>query len=302
MAVEGVNLQCVDCHKTEKHIISGKMYSLSSMNKNRSTCEQCHTENPHSDDILNEHTYKVSCQTCHIPIYAKVNATKTEWDWSAAGKLKNGKPYEENDADGNHSYLSIKGSFKWGKNLMPEYIWFNGTADHYLLGDVIEDTTKPLEINSLNGSYSDKESKIIPVKIHRAIQPFDPVYKVLIQPKLFADKKGVGAYWQDFDWRKASDVGMKEADIKFSGEVSFIKTEMYWPVNHMVSTKELTVQCNECHTNENSRLASLTDFYMPARDSSPFIETAGVGIILLTLFGVITHGTVRIFSRKNRKG
>ena len=302
MAVEGVNLQCVDCHTTEKHIISGKMYSLSSMNKNRSTCEQCHTENPHNDDILNEHTYKVSCQTCHIPTYAKVNATKTEWDWSAAGKLRNGKPYEENDVDGNHTYLSIKGSFKWGKNLMPEYIWFNGTADHYLLGDVVEDTTKPLEINSLNGSYSDKESKIIPVKIHRAIQPFDPVYKVLIQPKLFADKKGVGAYWQDFDWRKASDVGMKEADIKFSGEVSFIKTEMYWPVNHMVSTKELTVQCNECHTSENSRLASLTDFYMPARDYSPFIETMGVGIILLTLFGVIAHGTVRVFSRKNRKG
>ena len=301
MDVDGPNLQCVDCHLTEKHNILGKMYSLSSMNRNRSSCEQCHTENPHSEDILNEHTYKVACQTCHIPTYAKVNATKTDWDWSTAGKLKDGKPYEEDDKDGDHTYLSIKGSFKWGKNLKPEYIWFNGTADHYLLGDVIKDTTKPLKINTLNGSYSDKDSKIIPVKIHRAVQPFDPVMKVLIQPKLFADKKGEGAFWQDFDWRRSAEIGMKDVDLPFSGQVSFIKTEMYWPVNHMVSTKELTVQCNECHTRDNSRLAGLTDFYMPARDYSSFVESAGIGIILLTLLGVITHGTVRIFSSKKRK-
>jgi hypothetical protein len=69
----------------------------------------------------------------------------------------------------------------------------------------------------------------------------------------------------------------------------------------MVSSKELTVQCNECHTRENSRLAGLTDFYMPARDYSSFVESMGIGIILLTLLGVITHGTVRIFSSKKRK-
>ena len=34
-------------------------------------------------------------------------------------------------------------------------------------------------MNKLNGSYNDSESKIIPVKVHRAIQPFDPVNKIL---------------------------------------------------------------------------------------------------------------------------
>ena len=301
MAVEGANLQCTDCHKTEKHVMLGKMYSLSSMNRNRSTCEQCHTEKPHEADILNEHTVKVACQTCHIPVYAKVNATKTEWDWSTAGKLKDGKPYEENDADGNHTYLSIKGSFKWGKNLKPDYIWFNGTADHYLLGDIINDTSKPLQINTLNGSYSDPYSKIIPVKIHRSLQPYDPVNKILIQPKLFADKKGEGALWQDFNWRRASEVGMKDVDLNFSGQVGFIKTEMYWPVNHMVSTKELTVQCNECHSREESRLAGLNDFYMPARDYSEIIDTTGISIILITIFGVFIHGTIRILSSRRIK-
>ncbi len=301
MAADGVNLSCVDCHTTEKHLIKGKMYSLSSMNRNRSECEQCHTTSPHESTILNEHTYKVACQTCHIPIYAKVNSTKLYWDWSTAGKLKDGKPYSEEDSLGNHTYLSIKGSFVWGRQLKPEYIWFNGTADHYLLGDTISDTTKPLKINTLNGSYSDENSKIYPVKVHRAIQPFDPVNSILIQPKLFANEKGEGAFWQDFDWRRSSEAGMKEVHLPFSGKTSFIKTEMTWPLNHMVSTKDLSVSCTECHTRNNSRLAQLTDFYMPGRDYSKIVDTAGIGVILMTLFGVFVHGAVRIVSSKKRK-
>jgi octaheme c-type cytochrome (tetrathionate reductase family) len=301
MASNGSNLMCVQCHKTENHKISGKLYSLSSMNRDRVTCEECHTANPHDDATLNKHTLKVACQTCHIPVYAKVNATKTAWDWSTAGKLKNGEPYEEDDKDGNHTYLSIKGSFKWGKNLKPEYIWFNSSAEHYLLGDAINDTSKPLVLNKLNGSYNDRGSKIIPVKIHRARQPFDPINKILIQPKLFAEKKGEGALWKDFDWLKASQVGMKEVNLPFSGKISFIQTEMYWPVNHMVSSKDKSVGCTECHTRENSRLASLNDFYMPARDYSPLIDNAGLGVILLSLLGVISHGALRIVSNRKMK-
>jgi octaheme c-type cytochrome (tetrathionate reductase family) len=301
MASEGMNLQCVDCHITKKHMISGKMYSLSSMNRNRATCEECHSENPHDDAILNKHTIKVACQTCHIPTYAKVNATKTDWDWSTAGRLKDGQPYEIDDKDGNHTYLSIKGSFKWGKNLKPDYIWFNGTANHYLLGDIVSDTTKPSVLNQLNGSYSDLESKIIPVKIHRAKQPFDPVNKMLIQPKLFSDKKGEGALWKDFDWQRASQVGMKDVNLPFSGKITFINTEMYWPVNHMVSSKEKSLKCNDCHSRENSRLANLKDFYMPARDYSPVIESTGSAILILALIGVLIHGTIRVISSRRMK-
>jgi octaheme c-type cytochrome (tetrathionate reductase family) len=302
MGTDGVNLQCVDCHKTEKHMISGKLYSLSSMNRNRTTCETCHTETPHEDAILNKHTLKVSCQTCHIPEYAKVNATKIAWDWSTAGKLKDGEPYEIDDADGNHTYLSIKGSFTWGKKLKPDYAWFNGTAEHYLLGDNVADTTRPLVLNTLNGSYNDVDSKIIPVKIHKAKQPYDPVNKILIQPKLFAEKKGEGALWKDFNWLTASEVGMKEVNLPFSGKISFIQTEMDWPVNHMVSSKENAVKCNECHTRENGRLSGLKDFYMPARDFNPVIETAGNGVLILSFVVVLFHGSFRIYSsRKSKK-
>ncbi len=302
MAVEGANLVCVDCHTTENHQMKGKIYSLSSMNVNRSTCEQCHTETPHENEILNEHTIKVACQTCHIPTYAKANSTKMYWDWSTAGKIKDGKPFHEEDSLGNHTYLSIKGSFEWGRNLTPEYTWFNGTAKHYVLGDIIDDTTKSLVLNELNGSYADFNSKIIPVKIHRAKQIFDPINKILIQPHLYDEKKGEGAFWVDFNWDEASEVGMNRIGLPYSGQYSFIETEMNWPINHMVASKEETVSCTSCHTRENSRLANLTDFYMPGRDYNPFVEIFGKLIALLTLLGVLAHGAVRIFmSKKNNK-
>ncbi|MCX6162001.1 MAG: cytochrome C, partial [Ignavibacteriae bacterium] len=222
-------------------------------------------------------------------------------DWSTAGRLKDGEPFEEDDSLGNHTYLSIKGSFKWGRNLKPEYVWFNGTAGHYLLGDIVTDTSKPLKLNTLNGSYNDKESKIIPVKIHRAKQPYDPINRILIQPKLFADTKGEGALWKDFDWKRASEVGMKDVNLPFSGSISFIRTQMYWPVNHMVSSKDKSVKCTECHTRNDSRLASLKDFYIPGRDYNAFVEFSGKTIIILSIFGVAIHGTIRIYSSRKKK-
>lgn len=304
MGENSSNLVCVDCHTAENHQMKGKVYSLSSLSIDRSTCEQCHSETPHESGILNEHTLKVACQTCHIPLYAKANATKMAWDWSTAGKLDaNGEPYTVEDADGNHTYMSIKGSFTWAKNIKPDYIWFNGTADHYLLGDSIDDPTQPLTLNPLNGSYDDRESKIIPVKIHKAKQIYDPVTMLLIQPKLFADKKGEGAYWVDFDWAKASAIGMKDVGLPFSGKYEFLDTKMYWPVNHQVAPKELSVQCVECHTRENSRLAGLTDFYLPGRDYSPLVDILGKIMIILSLIGIALHASLRVAAvRKNRKG
>jgi len=300
MASDGPDMQCVDCHTAQKHQMLGKMYSVSSMNRNRVQCEQCHSAMPHESDILNEHTYKVACQTCHIPIYAKVNPTKLNWDWSTAGKLKEGKPFEEKDSNGTDVYMSIKGSFIWGRQLKPDYVWFNGTASHYLLGDTL-DPSHVLDINTLYGSYDDPDSKIYPVKIHRAKQIYDVKNRYLIQPKLVAIKPGDGGFWQEFNWEHADEEGMKQVHLPYSGKYGFVETEMYWPINHMVSPKEQSVQCSECHTRENGRLADVGGFYMPGRDYNPFVERVGFGILVLTLVGVFLHGGARLVVRLNRK-
>ncbi|MBB3700088.1 tetrathionate reductase family octaheme c-type cytochrome [Flammeovirga yaeyamensis] len=293
MASDGIDLSCTDCHVAENHNIKGKLYSLSSENKNRATCEDCHTSIAHQNDILNSHTKKIACQTCHIPTYAKENATKMTWDWSTAGKLKDGKPYHTEDEMGNHDYLSIKGSFTWEKNVKPEYIFFNGTADHYVFGDKA-DTLSPIQINTLHGSYAD--GKIIPVKVHRAVQPYDPENKILIQPYTFNPEKGSGAYWTDFDWVEASRIGQKKLGLPFSGKVDFAKTEMYWPINHMVSPKENSMSCVECHTRASEgRLFQLAGFYMPGRDTTDWLDQAGKWLILLSILGVVTHAIIRVY-------
>jgi octaheme c-type cytochrome (tetrathionate reductase family) len=299
MASDGANMQCVDCHMAENHHMLGKSYALSSMNRNRVTCEQCHTDRPHEDDILNEHTLKVSCQSCHISTYARANATKMVWDWSTAGRLRNGEPYEEKDAQGNLTYASIKGTFTWQSNVTPEYVWFNGTASHYLLGDTA-DATKPIAINTLYGSYDDPDAKVTPVKVHRAIQPYDPANKMLIQPKLFAQVKGEGAFWKDFNWQRSAEEGMKSVGLPYSGTYAFAHTELTLPVNHMVAPKEQAVGCSQCHTRENSRLSALRDFYMPARDRNKTVDLFGRLALLGALGAVLVHGAARGITARRR--
>jgi octaheme c-type cytochrome (tetrathionate reductase family) len=294
MASNGMNLECVACHTAENHQILGKLYSVSTDNTNRSSCEQCHTGTPHMDQLLNRHGSKVSCQTCHIPEYAKVNSTKMAWYWSEAGELKDGEPYTVEDSLGNHTYMSMKGRFVWERNVKPDYMWFNGTADLYVLGDTIK--SEPAYINRLFGSYSDKDSKIIPVKIHVGDQIYDKVNNQFIQPKLYGLNKGDSAYWVDFNWANAAEAGMNAIGLDYSGEYGFIQTVMHWPVNHMVAPKEKALGCVECHTRENGRLAGLNDFYLPGRDRNIFLSKVGGWLFILSLLGVAGHGGMRIIS------
>jgi octaheme c-type cytochrome (tetrathionate reductase family) len=301
MTTEGEDMSCVDCHVTEKHEMTGKLYALSSENKDRASCEYCHTEAPHTETTLNVHCNRIACQTCHIPTYAKVNGTKMIWDWSTAGKLdEHGNPVHENDADGNHNYLSIKGNFVYDDNVIPEYYWFNGIAGHQLIEDKIEEV--PVQMNTLYGSYMDRGqdggavSKIWPVKVHRGKQPYDTVYKTLIQAKTWDKEPGKGAYWTDFDWQEANRLGMEYVGLPYSGHFDFVETEMYWPLNHMVSPANQSLKCIDCHTRgSKGRLANLTDFYLPGRDVNMTVETAGVSFILASIIGIGFHTFCRIF-------
>ena len=94
--------------------------------------------------------------------------------------------------------------------------------------------------------------------------------------------------------------GMLSAGLPFSGKVDFIKTQMSWPITHMVAPAEDAVDCNECHS-KNGRLKDIDGIYIPGRDADIWLDRVGWGLALLTLIGVILHGLGRIISFYWRK-
>jgi octaheme c-type cytochrome (tetrathionate reductase family) len=301
MGVDGMNFNCIECHPAENHQMLGRYYGVSSSNTQRATCEQCHTSVPHTNNKLNEHTIKVACQTCHIPVYAKVNPTKMFWDWSTATRRKDGLPYTQVDTIGDEVYSSIKGDFAWERMVKPEYSWFNGTADHHLITQKVDLNNLPLKINTLFGEYRDRDSKIYPVKVHRGKQPYDTEHLNIIQPKLWDAEANKGALWIDLDWEAALRTGMEYLEMPYSGKYDFVETEMFLPVNHMVSLSTESLSCIDCHTRNGGRLDSLRDFYMPGRDYNATIDTFGKLLILLSFLGVIAHGSIRIINHRKTK-
>jgi octaheme c-type cytochrome (tetrathionate reductase family) len=228
------NFHCVDCHQTENHRLPGQLISVSPSGQSELTCTTCHAEDVHADQRLNAHLSAVACQTCHIPEGAVRQATKMIWDWSTAGQDLPEDP---------HVYLKIKGSFVYEQNFRPEYAWFNGQADRYILGDTIDPTITTV-LNQPYGDIRDPDARIWPFKVHLARQLYDPNLNIFLQPKTV----GEGGYWTEFDWEMAARLGAEAAGIPYSGEIGFADSSMYWVLSHMVAPKERALLCVDCHS------------------------------------------------------
>ncbi len=234
-----LDFQCTSCHVTEDHVIKGRMvadnYTVDP--QEQVACTDCHAETPHDDERLNSHTTSVACQTCHIPSMAVKDPTKTFWDWSTAG---------QDIPEDHYTYLKIKGSFIYDKNVKPTYLWFNGNLSYrYLLGDKI-DPTQVTYIDLPAGDIKDAKARIFPFKVHVAKQPFDTVNNYLLQPIT----AGTNGYWTNFDWDNAFRLAEAVTGIQYSGQYGFTETWMYWPTTHMVQPSQFALQCNDCHGKE----------------------------------------------------
>jgi len=310
MDATGLDFTCATCHKTSSHDVAGSRYAPTARdskgahirgkadNGNPATCVACHDNGPHKKEArLNQHATKIACQTCHIPSMARGGIpTKMTWDWSTAGQRDaQGQQITRKDAKGRVTYESRKGDFTLAENVRPEYVWFNGRVDYTLITDKIEKTEGVTRINKLGGAANDGKSMIWPMKVFRGKQPYDAINKTLVTPHTAGDDST--GYWKNLDWNKAIVVGMKGSGHPFSGSVDFLKTEMSWPINHMVAPKEKALGCAECHS-KDGRLAAISGIYIPARDNNKFVDTAGWSIVFLTLFGVLGHTTLRIVARR----
>jgi octaheme c-type cytochrome (tetrathionate reductase family) len=312
MDANGLNFSCSKCHVTESHEVSGSRNQMtaaddkgflvpgSTEKRNPATCVACHSNDPHDSKhaVLNRHTEKLACQTCHIPAYARAQATKMTWDWSTSGKLDaEGHRIVTKGSDGNDIYDSKKGDFTWEKYVIPEYQWFNGEVI-WTLPDTKFDPNQVLKINAFQGSAEDGKSRIWPTKVFRGKQAFDKASNTLVVASL-ADDPATG-FWMNYDMKKAVTAGQAYVGKEFSGDLGFVATEMSWPITHMVAPKDDALKCDQCHR-ENGRLAGITGIYMPATGQYPLIDKLGFGIAFLTLLGVLGHGAIRFYMHKRGK-
>jgi octaheme c-type cytochrome (tetrathionate reductase family) len=228
------DMQCVDCHRTEHHLIRGRSMTVSVDNANRVHCTDCHAAEPHTEIRLNAHTDRVACQSCHVPHMAADTGTKMSWDWSEAG--------QDLDITDAHRYLKIKGRFTWAKKVQPEYHWYNETSTRYITGDRI-DPSRPTQITAPLGSRDDPEAKIWPFKVHRGKQPYDTENNYFLVPNVHGDR----GFWTAFDWKAALQTGSQISGLLYSGSFDFAPTEMYFPLSHMVTNPDEALQCRDCH-------------------------------------------------------
>jgi octaheme c-type cytochrome (tetrathionate reductase family) len=317
MDAKGLNFPCQKCHESSDHHISGEHYAIDAApkpaaymrgyahNGNAATCQSCHGQAPHKAgnqqsslvaSTLNMHTRDIACETCHIPQYSRGGLpTKTNWNYATAGKLApNGSPLVIMDKHGWNTYWGVKGSFAWAENVVPEYRWFNGTERWLHVGDKTHpDARGVVEVNSIEGSPTDGQSKIWPFKISRNNQPYDPVRATLLVFHSFGFDKD--SYTMSYDWQRSITAGMKAAKLPYSGQYQFVKTQMYWPIAHMVAPKSQALSCTQCHA-DNGRLQNIDGVYIPgrARDHQTWIERIGLLMVALAFAGVLIHGLIRI--------
>jgi len=238
------DMSCQGCHVTKDHRIAGASTFLAT-NDGRVNCDDCHRD-PHKDSASNKtlakHIKTVACQTCHIPAFARGQATKMSWDWSELGK-----DIEPEEQFGKETYAKHKGRFVWDMNVVPTYAWYNGKIERYMKGDKIKNPNATVFISKPAGDIKDKGAKIFPFKVHSGKQPMDSVNNYLLIPQTH---KGV---WEHFNWEKGLADGAKGSGLPYSGKYQFVSTAFFGSINHEVAPKEQALKCKDCHM-EGKRL------------------------------------------------
>lgn len=318
MNKDGLDFACTRCHVGSGHQWAGSHYNLMAKDeegtgkpgerREAASCESCHGLEPHSKTSvvglkLNHHVDRVACESCHIPEFAKGGvATKTYWDWSAVdGSGEKGKgieDYVQGNGTHRHGYLKHKGIFEYGENVKPYYAWFNGDIEYTNTERKI-DPSQVVEVNSINGSQDDPDSRIWPFKRMTGRQAYDKVNNNLVLTQVWGPTTDT-ALWTNFDWQKAITTAMARADKPYSGEYGFVDTYMYWPIAHMVAPKEDALACEECHA-EGGRLAEVKIPYMPAAGKTDRFDLLALLAVLATLAGVLGHALIRGVAALRRK-
>lgn len=311
----GAGFACATCHQADAHALAGSRISMTAADphgpalrgadlqgRNAATCQSCHGDKPHKESFLhaqrlNQHTQKLACQACHIPSFARGGVpTKMGWDWSTAGRNTGpGQPVIEKDAQGNVIYDGRKGDFVLGEDVVPDYLWFDGRVE-YTTQETRIDPDDIVHINSFLGAANDPQARIWPVKRFHGKQPYDVEGNFLLVPHVSGGDAST-ALWHSFDWDKALEAGARATEVAYSGQYDFVRSEMLWPITHMVAPKEQAVSCMQCHSAQ-SRLKDVPGLYLPGHDRHTWIDRIGWLAVLAAALGVLVHAGIRILTHR----
>ena len=165
-AAAGMN--CLDCHVPEGHKIprgTGGVDLISNdLPGKKVSCESCHTDAPHSKNpvtsaILNGHTAKLACETCHIKDLEPENVVLRDWvnpTWS--------------EEEGLYTPTDIVRSGK--VNVGYNFYWFNGNGS-FLAGALGANPDFKNETSKYYNTYMNQFEKLDPKIVKAASEGFD---------------------------------------------------------------------------------------------------------------------------------
>ena len=216
-----IGLDCVDCHITVEHQIAGGGYMIAQEATDVTVaCTNCHSEEPHQADaaaLLNMHTGRIACQTCHIPLLARDPAFPTQMTRDYTDPVYN-------EATG-----------LYGPNIGKE----NDVVPTYFWWDYPRVETPPWPV----GSIDDPGAKITPWKLLEATVPLDAATHAPIYIK-----QGVYKITGDLD--AAVNAGVELSGQEYSGEWEGVTELMYFDAQHQVAPAAESLQCGNCHSEE----------------------------------------------------
>ncbi|MGD9264906.1 MAG: hypothetical protein PVJ71_03915 [Lysobacterales bacterium] len=238
MATSGADLNCQSCHVPENHRFPGKgsdirPTDLAGMDLDCTT-GGCHGPAPHESSEINQHTQKVACQTCHIPVYAKNasdtaanEATELDRSWQAGSEHAH-PPY--------HPVL-VKAN-----NQVPVYRYWNRLSDNYLLFDAVyEDPETGTHHTSVpDGSVNDPDSKLYPFKYKTSDYPLRTESSQLIA-------LDTSVFFATADAEAATIAGLQNMGFNWDDEYRWVTTDTYQLLNHQVSPGDDALRCSACH-------------------------------------------------------
>ena len=237
MSPDGGNLQCVDCHAGSDHRVRGRGVDLAGSDSpgNPLSCADgsCHTATPHAQPIINRHARRVDCTVCHIPTFAKDEATDVARDWST--------PVYDAEADKYSATITL------ASDVEPVIAWSNGTTWAQLLGQPVAPRADGTVAMMLpQGTRSDPTAKLHAFKLHRGKLP------LLSEPKWVVPIV-VERFFADGDIDRAVRQAAEETYGLHDASFTWVDTIRYMGIYHEVVPADQALGCLDCH-GDNGRL------------------------------------------------